>query len=230
MNYELFVDKLKERGILITTLQLEQFKLYQNLLITENKKFNLTSITDEEEIIEKHFYDSLTILNKLNYQGTLLDIGTGGGFPGIPLKIMLPELKIILSDSTQKKLIFLETVIAKLKLKNITTLLKRAEEIKTKYDFVVSRGVAKFSILNELCLPLVKVGGYFIAYKGSEGLNEYNQGKRGLDILGGQLDFYEELYLNKQENKRINFFIKKINDTPTAYPRLFATIKKSPLE
>ena len=233
MNKELFIEELKKIDINITDYQLEQLENYYNLLIEENKKYNHTSITNKEDVYLKHFYDSLTILKiiKLNNQA-LCDIGTGAGFPGIVLKIMYPNLKVTLIDSTLKKCNFLNIVIEKLKLKEIEVINKRAEifskNVREKYDIVTSRAVAPLKHLLEYSIPLVKVNGYYIAMKGNikEELIGINNYEKKLNIK--EIDRIE-FNLPIENSYRTLIKYKKTSPTNLIYPRKYNEIKKKNL-
>ena len=189
MNREEFIKALQELDIKINNEQLEQLEKFYNILNEENKKINLTRIIEREEVYLKHFYDSLTITKAINLNSidTLCDVGSGAGFPGIVLKVVYPNLKITLLDSLNKRVIFLNDVIEKLDLKGIKAVHTRAEdyilENREKFDIVTSRAVANLSILSELCIPYVKIGGYFIAMK-TDDKNEIINAKKAIETLG----------------------------------------------
>ena len=222
---------LKELNIELTFEQQELFRKYYEFLIQENKKYNLTAITDEEEVYYKHFYDSLTLIktNLIKEGVSLCDIGSGAGFPGIPLKIIYPNLKLTIVESQTKKTEFLKKLVNFLELDNVEIINKRAEEYAhTKYfDVVTARAVADLSILNELCLPLVKKGGYFIAMKGNYD-EELKRTLNGINILGGKLIEVLSFELPKDMGKR-NLIIIKKEKMVQGYPRAFSQIKKKPL-
>lgn len=222
---------LKELNIELTFEQQELFRKYYEFLIQENKKYNLTAITNEEEVYYKHFYDSLTLIktNLIKEGVSLCDIGSGAGFPGIPLKIIYPNLKLTIVESQTKKTEFLKKLVIFLELDNVEIINKRAEEYAhTKYfDIVTARAVADLSILNELCLPLVKKGGYFIAMKGNYE-EELKRTLNGITILGGKLIEVLSFELPKDMGKR-NLIIIKKEKMVQGYPRAFSQIKKKPL-
>ena len=222
---------LKELNIELTFEQQELFRKYYEFLIQENKKYNLTAITDEEEVYYKHFYDSLTLIktNLIKEGVSLCDIGSGAGFPGIPLKIIYPNLKLTIVESQTKKTEFLKKLVNFLELDNVEIINKRAEEYAhTKYfDVVTARAVADLSILNELCLPLVKKGGYFLAMKGNYD-EELKRTLNGINILGGKLIEVLSFELPKKMGKR-NLIIIKKEKMVQGYPRAFSQIKKKPL-
>ena len=235
MNLEEFIINVKKLGIDLNQTQIDQFNKYYELLIEYNKVMNLTGITEYEAVLEKHFYDSLTMCNKVDLNNsTLVDIGAGAGFPCIPLKIAYPTLNITVVDSLTKRMTFLETVIKELGLKDIETYAMRGEDFaklhREEFDYVTARAVARLNILDEICLPLVKINGYFIALKGNDGLIEIEECKDAISKLGGKIEDVHEFYLPSENSKRINIYIKKVNKTNTLYPRDFAKIKKSPLK
>ena len=218
MNLNEFISKVKELGIELNDNQINQFNKYYELLVEYNKVMNLTGITEYEEVLEKHFYDSLTMANKVNLNNsTLVDIGAGAGFPCIPLKIAFPSLDVTVVDSLAKRMKFLEIVIKELNLENIRCLAMRGEDFaklhREEFDFVTARAVARLNILNEITLPLVKVGGYFIALKGQDGLIEIDECKDAFNKLGARIDMIDEFNLPSENAKRINILIKKEKKT-----------------
>ena len=233
MNKEEFILALKDLRIEINDNQLNQLETYYNMLIEYNSHTNLTRITVKEDVYLKHFYDSLTIVKaiKLNNQ-TLLDIGTGAGFPGMVLKILFPNLKVTLVDSLNKRIIFLKEVINNLGLKDIVALHERAEEYalnnKETFDIVTSRAVASLNVLSELCIPFVKVNGYFIPLK-ADAKEEINISKKAIETLGCVIEESIEFQLIKEKSKRTIIKMKKKEKTPAKYPRKFNEIKKKPL-
>lgn len=234
-SIELFKEQLNIYGYSITEQQFDMFLQYYELLISWNEKINLTAITAFDEVLSKHFLDSLSIIKiiDLNNQSSLIDIGTGAGFPGIPLKIMYPHLKITLLDSLQKRILFLNTVIEQLHLDNIETIHGRAEDLakpnqyREQYDICVSRAVSNLSSLSELCLPFVKIGGYFIPYKSDKAQEEMQNAKKAIEILGGEIDRVETFSI--EDNTRTLISIKKSISTPLKYPRKAGTPVKNPL-
>lgn len=234
MNQEEFIQALKEKNIILTNKQIEQFERYYELLIEWNEKINLTAITNKEEVYLKHFYDSLTIA--FNFQmtnQTLCDIGAGAGFPSIPLKIVFPQLKITIIDSLTKRITFLKYLVKELGLDQIEAISVRAEEYalshREMYDIVTARAVARLNILDELCLPLVKMGGYFITLKGLKANEELIEAKKGIETLGGKVINKEFFTLNDSNDHRCNIYIIKEKETPKKYPRAFGKMKKNPL-
>ena len=235
MNLEEFKYEVKELGIELNEDQINKFNQFYQLLIQYNEVMNLTRITKYEDVLEKHFYDSLTMINKVALSNsTLVDIGAGAGFPCIPLKIAIPSLKITVIDSLTKRITFLNEVISKLNLKDINCLALRGEDFarlhREEFDFVTARAVARLNILDEICLPLVKKGGYFIALKGNDGLIEIDECQNAISKLGGKIEIIDEFNLPSENAKRINIFIKKENKTNLLYPRDYSKIKKNPLK
>lgn len=235
MNLNEFISKVKELGIELNDNQINQFNKYYELLVEYNKVMNLTGITEYEEVLEKHFYDSLTMANKVNLDNsTLVDIGAGAGFPCIPLKIAFPSLDVTVVDSLAKRMKFLEVVIKEINLENIRCLAMRGEDFaklhREEFDYVTARAVARLNILNEITLPLVKVGGYFVALKGQDGLIEIDECKDAFSKLGAKIEMIDEFNLPSENAKRINIFIKKEKKTNVIYPRDYAKIKKNPLK
>ena len=229
-----FNKLLKNIDIELSERQLEQFKIYFEFLVEYNENVNLTAITEEEEVYIKHFYDSL-LLSKtidLNNIKSLCDVGSGAGFPSIPLKIAYPHLEITIIDGLDKRITFLKQLAAKLELSNVNCVHARAEEYakehKESFDVVTARAVARANILNELCIPLVKVGGHFVSMKGKNAEDEINEGN-SLKILNAKIIKQNEYFLPKEESKRVLILIKHFDKCPNKYPRPFAAIKKKPL-
>lgn len=235
MNIETFIKELQNKHITLTQKQLEQFEKYYEILVEWNEKMNLTNITKKEEVYLKHFYDSLTLAfcHPLNDEH-ICDIGAGAGFPSIPLKIVYPNIKVTIVDSLNKRITFLNHLVKELGLENVKAIATRAEEYaidhREMFDIVSARAVARLNILDELCLPLTKVNGYFITLKGSQGLVELEECGQGISKLGGEIKHIENFTLPDNEDQRINIYIKKVKSTPKSYPRMFSKIKKSPLK
>ena len=234
---QIFEDKLKEIGIVLTDTQKDQFLKFYELLVEWNKVMNLTGITEYEEVNEKHFVDSISLVKAIdiNKVETVIDVGTGAGFPGIPLKIAFPHLKIVLLDSLNKRIQFLNTVIEELGLSNIETIHGRAEDFAKKveyrecFDLCVSRAVANLSTLSEYCLPYVKVSGMFIPYKSGEIDQEVEQAKKAIHLLGGKTDEVIKFQLPGSEIGRSFVKIKKTQKTSKKYPRKAGLPVKEPL-
>lgn len=213
----------------------KKFYKYQELLLEWNKKINLTAITEPEEIIRKHFVDSLTIEKYLKNGAYIVDVGTGAGFPGIPLKILRKDIKVILVDSLNKRINFLNEVIKELKLDNIGAIHARVEEFgrnkeyREKFDISTSRAVANLSTLSEYLLPLVKLGGISVCMKGSEIEEELDQSKKAISVLGGKNIRVDEFYLPNSDIKRNLIVIEKNNNTPSKYPRKPGIPAKEPI-
>lgn len=232
---ELMKSNLKELNIELSQKQLEQFYNYMNILLKWNKVMNLTNIIEPTEIIQKHFVDSLTIIKYINNSNKIIDVGTGAGFPGIPIKIALPEVKVVLLDSLNKRVKFLNEVIEKLQLENIETIHGRAEEVaqnkiyREKYDIAVARAVAPLNILSEYLLPFVNIGGCAICMKGSKGKEEAKDAEKAIRMLGGKTLKIEEFCLPKTEMERTIIKIEKNKNTDKKYPRKAGTPSKEPL-
>lgn len=233
-NTDKFVAGLNTIGIMLTDKQMQQFLTYYEMLVEKNKVMNLTAITEFDEVIEKHFLDSLQIAKYVDLDGkTLIDIGTGAGFPGIPLKIAFPQLKVVLLDSLNKRIKFLDEVIHELGLKDVETLHGRAEDYgkhvdyREQFDFCVSRAVANLSSLSEYCIPFVKKEGYFIPYKSGNIDEELQSANKAVFLLGGKMERVEKFAL--EDSQRSFVFIKKVNNTAKKYPRKAGLPTKEPL-
>ena len=215
--------------------KIQKFYDYMNLLVEWNKKINLTAITEEKDIILKHFVDSLTVLKYIKENKSIVDVGTGAGFPGIPLAIMNDSLKITLVDSLNKRINFLNEVCSKIKLKNTKAIHSRAEEFgqdnnyRESYDIAISRAVSNLTVLAEYLLPLVKVGGKIICMKGPDIEEELKQAKSAIDILGGKFERCDNFCLPKSDISRNIIIINKIKETPKKYPRKAGMPSKEPL-
>lgn len=232
---DILIEGAKEFNVELDEFQVSQFMRYKDILEEWNQKFNLTAIKDEKEVIIKHFIDSLSIIPYIQgIESSLIDVGTGAGFPGIPIKIVCDKLKINLLDSLEKRVKFLDNVISVLNLKDIYTEHARAEDygnnpnFRESFDIVTARAVANLPVLLEYCLPLVKTGGIFIAMKG-DNLEKMSDSGRALKLLGGEVEKVHELILPFSDNKRNIIIIKKLRHTPTKYPRKAGKPSKEPL-
>ncbi len=234
---ELLLESCKKINIYLTDKQIRQFIEYKNMLINWNEKFNLTAITDEKEIILKHFVDCLAISLGADLCGDkkIIDVGTGAGFPGVPIKIAFPETKITLLDSLNKRITFLEELSKKLELENVECIHSRAEDggnnktFRESFDFCISRAVANLSVLCEYCLPFVKIGGSFISMKGPDVSEELNSAKKAISILGGEIIDVKTVNIPETDIMHSLVIIKKVKPTPTKYPRKAGKVKKEPI-
>ena len=233
--FDKFIEEANKISIVFTDEQLEQFRVYYEMLVEKNKVMNLTGITEWDEVLEKHFLDSISLIRAidLNQELSVMDMGTGAGFPGIPLKIAFPDLKVTLADSLNKRVLFLQEVIDALKLEGIEAIHGRAEDLardkkyREQYDLSVSRAVANLSTLSEYCLPFVKIGGQFISYKSGEIDEEVDASKSAVFLLGGKIKDTVKFELG--ESSRSFIVIGKVNGTPKTYPRKAGTPSKKPL-
>lgn len=231
-------EKVKELSIVLNDKQIQQFEQYYNILAEWNKVMNLTAITEYEEVVEKHFLDSLTIVYAINMEKieTLIDVGTGAGFPGIPLKIAFPHLKVTLLDSLNKRIKFLNEVIDLLELDDIKAIHGRAEdyakqaEYREQYDICVSRAVANLATLSEYCLPYVKMDGLFVPYKSGEIDEELKSSEKAVSILGGKVEEVVKFQFPGTDIGRSFVKIHKIKETKKKYPRKAGMPTKEPLK
>lgn len=240
MEEEIFYKEMKKKGVEIgidfSVEQLWKTYKYMGLLIEWNQKINLTAITEPKEIILKHFIDSLTINKDIKNAKKIVDIGTGAGFPGIPLGIMNQDTEMYLVDSLNKRLMFLEEVVKELKLKNVKLIHSRAEdfgknkEYREKFDIAVSRAVANLSTLSEYLVPLVKIGGKVISMKASGVEEELNNAQKAIDVLGGKIENVEEFILPESDIGRTIITIRKEKNTPNKYPRKAGLPSKEPIK
>lgn len=236
-NVDNFRKSLEQLQIELTERQIRQFLQYYEILIEWNSFMNLTGITEYNEVVNKHFIDSLSLIKVLDVSksANVLDMGTGAGFPGIPLKIAFPNLKIVLLDSLNKRIKFLNEVILRLNLENITAIHGRAEDFgknplyREQFDLVVSRAVANLTTLSEYCIPYVKKDGYFISYKSGTIQEELEQSKRAIKILGAKLIKVETFILPETEIERSLVMIQKKKETPNIYPRSAGKPSKEPI-
>ena len=236
MRVEWLTKQLSTQGIELSEEQQRQFQTYYQMLVEWNEKINLTSITEEHEVYLKHFYDSIapSFYTDLTKELTICDIGAGAGFPSIPLKIIYPNLKVTIVDSLNKRIKFLNQLAEALDLENVNFVHDRAETFgkgvyRESYDIVTARAVARLSVLSELCLPLVKKGGQFIALKSSKGEEELEEARFGLGILGGKVRETISYELPEEAGERQMILIDKRSQTPKKYPRKPGTPNKSPL-
>ncbi len=237
MNIELFQTSLEEKGVELSEKQLSQFETYYNLLVEWNEKMNLTAITEKEEVYLKHFYDSVTagFYFDFNQDITVCDVGAGAGFPAIPLKIAFPEIKLTVVDSLNKRIGFLQHVVDELGLEEVSLYHDRAEtfahrpEFRQTFDLVTARAVARLSVLSELCLPLVKIGGHFLGMKGANLPEEVRDGEKAVKLLGGKVKDIHSFVLPIEESERNIIVIDKVKETPKKFPRKPGTPNKSPI-
>ncbi len=238
MNIEQFTEQLKNKGIELSSRQLEQFELYYKLLVEWNEKMNLTAITDHDEVYLKHFYDSVSAAFFLDFNQTLslCDVGAGAGFPSIPLKICFPDIKVTIVDSLKKRITFLGELAKELELNDTFFFHDRAEtfakkeEFREQFDIVTARAVARMSVLSELCLPLVKRDGLFVALKAANAEEELAASEKAFKQLGGKLVDVHSFQLPIEESERNIIIVEKVKKTPKKFPRKPGTPNKLPLE
>jgi 16S rRNA (guanine527-N7)-methyltransferase len=229
-------EQLKELKIELDDNKKDKFYEYMELLIKWNENINLTAITEPKEVLQKHFIDSLTALKYIKENNSVIDVGTGAGFPGIPLKIANDSIKVTLLDSLNKRINFLNDVIKNLKLESINTIHSRAEEagkdinLREKFDVAVSRAVAPLNILVEYLLPFVKKDGICICMKGNNVTEEIENSKNAIKLLGGKIEKVEEFTLPNSDINRTIIIIRKMEKTPSKYPRKPGTPSKEPIK
>ena len=236
MSVAWLTQQLSTHGIELSDKQQQQFQTYYQMLVEWNEKMNLTSITEEHEVYLKHFYDSIatSFYTNLTKELTICDVGAGAGFPSIPLKSIFPNLKVTIVDSLNKRIHFLNQLAEALELDNVSFVHDRAEtygkgDYRASYDIVTARAVARLSVLSELCLPLVKKGGHFIALKSSKGEEELEEARFGIGVLGGKVLDTISYELPEDAGERQMIIIDKRSQTPKKYPRKPGTPNKSPL-
>ncbi len=236
--FDLLNVACEKEGLILDQNKYNQFIRYKELIQEWNQKVNLTAITEDEDIIKKHFIDSIKVFKfrEIIEAKYIIDIGTGGGFPGIPMKIINPRSELVLLDSLNKRINFLNEVINELDLKNIKTIHGRAEDFaqdeiyRENFDIAVSRAVANLTVLIEFCLPYVKVGGYFVALKGPAIDEEIKEAEGAIKLLGGNIEEIIEVEIEDSDLKHNLLVIKKIKSTPKKYPRKAGMITKNPLK
>ncbi|GKV70553.1 ribosomal RNA small subunit methyltransferase G [Sporosarcina sp. NCCP-2716] len=238
MNEEQFIQALQEKGIQLSDKQVSQFRTYFDLLVEWNEKMNLTAITDKPSVYLKHFYDSISaaFFTDFTKEATVCDVGAGAGFPSIPLKICFPDLRVTIVDSLNKRITFLHELADQLGLDNVQFVHARAEEFgqnpayREQYDIVTARAVARLSVLAELCVPALKVGGRFVAMKGAAAEDELADAKKALETLGVVLEDKHTFSLPLEASERTVFVFTKHKKTPKKYPRKPGTPNKTPIQ
>lgn len=226
-----FEKQLNNRNITLTAQKIEQLNFYAEYLVEYNEKVNLTSILEYEDILDKHFYDSLLLVDR-KLSGSFVDVGSGAGFPGMVIKIVFPELRVLLIEPIKKRCVFLESLIEKLGLKDIEVINERAEDYVLKhreeYDYVTARAVTNLNNLIEICGALVKENGYFICLRGKDGLNEIEMASKAIKTMNFEVESIKNDHLINGDLRVISYF-KKIGKSPLKYPRKYNIIKKNPL-
>ena len=236
MFNDILREKAEKSGITLTEEQIEKLRIYYELLVEWNEKMNLTALTEPDDVALKHFCDSILLLSYADVKegSSLIDVGTGAGFPSVPIKIVRPDIKLCLLDSLNKRLVFLQEVVDKLGLENVKIVHARAEDgarkadLREKFDYSTSRAVAQLNVLSEYCLPYVKVGGSFLAMKGKYNEEEIDNAKSAIKTLGGKIEMVDTYNLIDTSERTI-IQIKKISDTDKRYPRTSAKIKSKAL-
>lgn len=238
MNEEQFVLALKEQGIDLSEEQIQQFRSYFEILVEWNEKMNLTAITDQPSVYLKHFYDSISAAFHFDFTTveTVCDVGAGAGFPSIPIKICFPHLHITIVDSLNKRISFLNHLSEQIGLENVNFVHARAEEFgqnptyRQKFDLVTARAVARLSVLAELCIPIVREGGQFLAMKAASGEDELKDAKKAIEVLGAKLTNKVAFELPVENSERTLYLFDKVKSTPKKYPRKPGTPNKTPIK
>ena len=231
MTINEFIEALNKRNINLTDKMIDQLNEYASYLKEYNEKINLTAITEYEEVLDKHFYDSLLLVDR-KLEGSLVDVGTGAGFPGVVLKIVIPELKVLLIEPIQKRCVFLNSLIEKLGLKDIEVINTRGEDYslihREGYDYVTARAVSNLNNLIEVCGAMVKENGYFICLRGKDGRQEIKDANKAIEIMGFEIESIKDECLFDGSSRVISYF-KKSKKTPLKYPRKYSIIKQHAL-
>lgn len=238
MNEQQFIDALAEKGIHLSDHQIKQFRMYFELLVEWNEKMNLTAITDQQDVYLKHFYDSISAAFYIDFSEplTVCDVGAGAGFPSLPMKICFPEMRVTIVDSLNKRISFLQHLSKELGLDHVEFVHARAEEFgqnakyREAFDVVTARAVARLSVLAELCVPLVKVGGRFVAMKAASAQDELKDAKKALQTFGAEKKDQFDFQLPVEESDRTIYVFAKTKPTPKKYPRKPGTPNKSPIQ
>lgn len=234
--HDFLINSAQELSIEINDAMTEQFFMYKDMLLEWNEKINLTTIVEDREIILKHFIDSISVLKAVDISEntSVVDIGSGAGFPGVPIKIVCPSCKVTLVDSLNKRIKFLQEVVLKLNLQHITCVHSRAEDFakdhRESFDVCTSRAVADLAILSEFCLPLVKIGGYFAALKGKDINTEISTSKKAINVLGGEIVDVKKIEIPNSDIIHSIVVIKKLRQTSLKYPRKAGFINKNPIK
>jgi len=237
-NRELLKNCAEKMNITLTEDMLDKFMKYKDMLLSWNEKINLTAITDEKEIMIKHFADCISIGSEIEFKNgvSVIDVGTGAGFPGVPVKIAFPDIKITLLDSLNKRINFLNELVGELGLEGVSCIHSRAEdggqnsELREKFDFCISRAVANLAVLSEYCLPFVKLGGTFVSLKGPDASEEVKEAETAVKKLGGKIEKITKIEIPNSDITHSLVIIKKVSATPKQYPRKAGTAVKKPIK